>query len=210
MAQNDGLRRYLEAGLALTQITRARAEELVHELIQAGEVETTRAQDWVEDLVKTSRDRSDVLLSTVRGEVRSQLSDLGITNVDDLAHRVAELLDRAESSGTARHQSWPGPWAHGDAQYGAHHHGQEGTGAQGDGQEVALQERAGQEGGRQRHQGQEGTGAQDGGQEGDGDEGGRPVLDGVQGAPLTRRSVRRRLDLELVRRGLVPSTRAGP
>ena len=58
MPSNDGLRRYLEAGLALTQITRARAEELVHELIQAGEVETTRAQDWVEDLVKTSRDRS--------------------------------------------------------------------------------------------------------------------------------------------------------
>ncbi len=41
MTPNDGLRRYLEAGLALTQITRARAEELVHELIQAGEVETT-------------------------------------------------------------------------------------------------------------------------------------------------------------------------
>lgn len=107
MAQNDGLRRYLEAGLALTQITRARAEELVHELIQAGEVETTRAQDWVEDLVKTSRDRSDVLLSTVRGEVRSQLSDLGITNVDDLAHRVAELLDRAESA--ARRATSRGP-----------------------------------------------------------------------------------------------------
>jgi polyhydroxyalkanoate synthesis regulator phasin len=107
MAQNDGLRRYLEAGLALTQITRARAEELVHELIQAGEVETTRAQDWVEDLVKTSRDRSDVLLSTVRGEVRSQLSDLGITNVDDLAHRVAELLDRAENA--ARRATSRGP-----------------------------------------------------------------------------------------------------
>ncbi len=107
MAQNDGLRRYLEAGLALTQITRARAEELVHELIQAGEVETTRAQDWVEDLVKTSRDRSDVLLSTVRGEVRSQLSDLGITNMDDLAHRVAELLDRAENA--ARRATSRGP-----------------------------------------------------------------------------------------------------
>jgi polyhydroxyalkanoate synthesis regulator phasin len=107
MAPNDGLRRYLEAGLALTQITRARAEELVHELIQAGEVETTRAQDWVEDLVKLSRDRSDTLLSTVRGEVRNQLSDLGITNVDDLAHRVAELLDRAETA--ARRATSRGP-----------------------------------------------------------------------------------------------------
>ncbi|HXQ44204.1 MAG TPA: hypothetical protein VN816_06170 [Acidimicrobiales bacterium] len=107
MTPNDGLRRYLEAGLALTQITRARAEELVHELIQAGEVETSRAQDWVEDLVKTSRERSDTLLSTVRGEVRTQLSELGITNMDDLAHRVAELLDRAETA--ARRATSHGP-----------------------------------------------------------------------------------------------------
>jgi len=107
MPPNDGLRRYLDAGLALTQITRARAEELVHELIQAGEVETTRAQDWVEDLVKMSRERSDTLLATVRGEVRTQLSDLGITNMDDLAHRVVELLDRAETA--ARRATSRGP-----------------------------------------------------------------------------------------------------
>jgi polyhydroxyalkanoate synthesis regulator phasin len=107
MPPNDGLKRYLEAGLALTQITRARAEELVHELIQAGEVETTRAQDWVEDLVKTSRERSDTLLSTVRGEVKTQLADLGITNMDDLAHRVSEMLDKAESA--ARNATHRGP-----------------------------------------------------------------------------------------------------
>jgi polyhydroxyalkanoate synthesis regulator phasin len=108
MSPNDGLKRYLEAGLALTQITRARAEELVHELIQAGEVETTRAQDWVEDLVKTSRERSDTLLSTVRGEVRSQLSDMGITSMDDLAHRVAEVLDKAETAARKATSRGPG------------------------------------------------------------------------------------------------------
>jgi polyhydroxyalkanoate synthesis regulator phasin len=108
MSPNDGLKRYLEAGLALTQITRARAEELVHELIQAGEVETTRAQEWVEDLVKTSRDRSDSLLSTVRGEVKTQLADMGITSMDDLAHRVAEVLDRAETAARKATNRGPG------------------------------------------------------------------------------------------------------
>ena len=108
MPPNDGLKRYLEAGLALTQITRARAEELVHELIQAGEVETTRAQDWVEDLVKTSRERSDTLLTTVRGEVRTQLADLGITNMDDLVHRVAEMLDHAETAARKATSRGPG------------------------------------------------------------------------------------------------------
>jgi polyhydroxyalkanoate synthesis regulator phasin len=108
MPPNDGLKRYLEAGLALTQITRARAEELVHELIQAGEVETTRAQDWVEDLVKTSRERSDTLMATVRGEVKTQLADLGITNMDDLAHRVSDMLDRAESAARSATHRGPG------------------------------------------------------------------------------------------------------
>ncbi|HEY7948698.1 MAG TPA: hypothetical protein VID75_13550 [Acidimicrobiales bacterium] len=108
MPPNDGLKRYLEAGLALTQITRARAEELVHELIQAGEVETARAQEWVEDLVKSSRERSDTLLSTVRGEVKSQLADMGITSMDDLAHRVAEVLDRAETAARKATNRGPG------------------------------------------------------------------------------------------------------
>jgi heparin binding hemagglutinin HbhA len=108
MPPNDGLKRYLEAGLALTQITRARAEELVHELIQAGEVETGRAQDWVEDLVKTSRERSDTLLSTVRSEVRTQLADLGIANMDDLVHRVAEMIDQAETAARKATNRGPG------------------------------------------------------------------------------------------------------
>ncbi|HUY23295.1 MAG TPA: hypothetical protein VMV22_13240 [Acidimicrobiales bacterium] len=100
MTENDGLRRYVEAGMALTQITRARAEELVRELIKTGEVERHRAQDWVEDIVKASRERSEALVATVRGEVRQQLKELGFTNVDDLAKKVADIL--ARSSAAAR------------------------------------------------------------------------------------------------------------
>jgi polyhydroxyalkanoate synthesis regulator phasin len=98
MAENDGMRRYVEAATALTQITRARAEELVRELIKTGEFERHRAQDWVEDLVKSSRERSEALVTTVRGEVRDQLKDLGITNVDDLAKKVADVMARAETA----------------------------------------------------------------------------------------------------------------
>ena len=100
MTENDGLRRYVEAGLALTQITRARAEELVRDLIRTGEVERHRAQDWVEDLVKASRERSEALVATVRSEVRQQLRELGFTNVEDLAKKVADIL--ARSSAAAR------------------------------------------------------------------------------------------------------------
>src|SRR5579863_3410626 len=99
MAENDGVRRYIEAATALTQITRSRAEELVRELIKAGELERHRAQDWVEDLVKASRDRSEALVATVRGEVRQQLKELGFTNVDDLAKKVADVLARSSAAG---------------------------------------------------------------------------------------------------------------
>jgi len=98
MTENDGLRRYVEAGMALTQITRARAEELVRELIKNGEVERHRAQDWVEDLVKASRDRSEALVTMVRGEVSHQLKELGFTNIDDLAKKVSEVLARSSSA----------------------------------------------------------------------------------------------------------------
>ena len=154
--------------MALTQITRARAEELVHELIQTGEVETTRAQDWVEDLVKTSRERSDTLLSTVRGEVRHQLADLGITNMDDLVHRVAEMLDQAETAARratrSRPRSRPG---HQPARRPgpprprrprpARPPAKKAPAKAGDGQEDHRQ------GQRHRHQGQEGAGPQGGG-----------------------------------------------
>src|ERR1700690_957665 len=106
MTENDGLRRYVEAATALTQITRSRAEELVRELIKAGEVERHRAQEWVEDLVKTSRDRSEALVKTVRGEVRQQLKELGFTNMDDLAKKVADILARSSAAGRqATHRS---------------------------------------------------------------------------------------------------------
>ncbi len=99
MSENDGLRRYVEAATALTQITRSRAEELVRELIKAGELERHRAQEWVETLVKTSRERSEALVDAVRGEVRQQLKELGFTNVDDLAKKVADILARSSAAG---------------------------------------------------------------------------------------------------------------
>ena len=39
MAQNDMLKRYLDAGIAFTQMTRTRAEDIVKELVSAGEVQ---------------------------------------------------------------------------------------------------------------------------------------------------------------------------
>ncbi|MEY2477519.1 MAG: hypothetical protein QOG87_2834, partial [Actinomycetota bacterium] len=45
MAQNDMLRRYLDAGMAFTQLTRARAEAIVKDLVKAGELQREQTQD---------------------------------------------------------------------------------------------------------------------------------------------------------------------
>ena len=39
MSKRDAYQRYLDAGIAFTQMTRSRAEELVQELVKSGEVQ---------------------------------------------------------------------------------------------------------------------------------------------------------------------------
>ena len=77
MAQGDVLRRYLDMGLALGQLTRARAEEMVRDLVHAGEVAPAQARDMIEDLLERSRRNTEMLAEVVRGEVRRQLEAVG-------------------------------------------------------------------------------------------------------------------------------------
>jgi polyhydroxyalkanoate synthesis regulator phasin len=98
MANNDPFRRYIDAGAALTQLTRARAEELVQELVKNGEVQRKEAQAKVDDLIERSRKSTEALLSLVHAEVSNQLSSLGIGSLEDLARQVALLLGRVQSA----------------------------------------------------------------------------------------------------------------
>ena len=97
MANNDPFRRYIDAGAALTQLTRARAEELVQELVKNGEVQRKEAQAKVDDLIERSRKSTEALLTLVHAEVSNQLSSLGIGSLDDLARQVVSLLGRGGS-----------------------------------------------------------------------------------------------------------------
>ncbi len=98
MANKDSFRKYVEAGAVLGQITRARAEEVVRDLVGAGEVQRGQAQDWIDDLVERSRRASEDLVKLVRAEVSSQLASLGI-DADDLAKQVADILRQSAGMG---------------------------------------------------------------------------------------------------------------
>ena len=102
MATNDSLQRYIDAGIAFTNMTRKKAEELVSELVKNGDIQTDEARARVDELLERGRQGTEVIVSAVRSEVQRQLGAVGITNLEDLATQVAALLGR---SGTTPEKS---------------------------------------------------------------------------------------------------------
>lgn len=100
MAQNDILKRYMDAGLAFTALTQSRAEALVKDLVKAGEVQADQARDAVADLLERSRKSSEKLLDTVRKEVRSQITNLGLVSHGDL-ERIEKRISSVIGTATA-------------------------------------------------------------------------------------------------------------
>src|SRR6202453_2003976 len=94
MANKDAFQKYLDAGIAFTNMTRARAEELVAELVKNGEFQGKDARAKVDELLEKSRKSREALMGQVRHEVTRQLETIGITSVDDLAKQVADILGR--------------------------------------------------------------------------------------------------------------------
>jgi polyhydroxyalkanoate synthesis regulator phasin len=99
VAGNDRIRKYLDAGTELGQVTRARAEELVRELVNAGDIQRDQAQEWVDNLVERSRKTSEQFLDLVRHEVATQLKKIDTPALEALAGQVADLLKRSATAG---------------------------------------------------------------------------------------------------------------
>jgi polyhydroxyalkanoate synthesis regulator phasin len=93
MAQNDLLKRYLDAGLAFTQMTQQRAEAIARDLVKTGEVQREQAQSFVEDLLERSRRNTERMVENVRKEVRSQLASRRVATKADIA-RLERRIDR--------------------------------------------------------------------------------------------------------------------
>ncbi len=108
MPLSDGWRKYLEAGAVLSHVTRVRAEEIVRELVNAGDLQRGQAEDWIDDLVERSRRRTEDLLALVRHEVDAQLEHLGITT-EDLTAQVLEMVRSTRRTPAARGDEADGP-----------------------------------------------------------------------------------------------------
>ena len=203
-SSKDPLQKYLDAGIAFTNLTRARAEKLVSELAQSGEFRGD-ARAKVDELIERSRKSQEALFAQVRHEVDRQLEHLGITNLEDLAKQVAVVIGRTAEAGRS---ATGGRTA---AKKGATKKkatakkasAKKTTAKKGRGQEVTGEELGGHQGGQEGRRPPEATKQEVGGHQGDQKaHGGGP--DSAQDGRLTGRA-RRRLDRALVDRGLVGS-----
>ena len=102
MAQNPLIKRYLDAGMAFTQMTQSRAEAIVKDLVKAGEVQAQRTEELVNQLVERSRKNTDRLLEVVRKEVRDQIAGLGLATKDDISRLEKKLAATPKKPATSK------------------------------------------------------------------------------------------------------------
>jgi polyhydroxyalkanoate synthesis regulator phasin len=98
MPENETLKRYLDAGMAFTQLTRARAEEIVKDLVKRGELRREQVQEQVDELLDRSRQNTEMLVGMVRKEISDQLGNLGLATKDDIKRLEAKIAGKAPAA----------------------------------------------------------------------------------------------------------------
>jgi polyhydroxyalkanoate synthesis regulator phasin len=102
MAENDLLKRLLDAGMTFTAMTQARAEDLIRDLVRAGEVQAEQAQSVVDELVDRSRRNSERLIDAVRAEIRQQMANLGLATKADVERLERKVADVSVAQGARK------------------------------------------------------------------------------------------------------------
>jgi len=91
MATSDLFRRSVEIGTSFVDMTRERAEAVVKEWVDAGDLGRAKAKTAVDDLLDRSHRITDELRSMIRREISEQLSALGVATAGDLARLEAKI-----------------------------------------------------------------------------------------------------------------------
>jgi len=90
----EALRKYVDAVASMTEVPRERAEKIVRDLAERGEVRARDLQKAASELAERSARNRQELIGLVRKEIRRQISALGVatkTDVDRLNKRIRAL-----------------------------------------------------------------------------------------------------------------------
>lgn len=97
----DEVRRMALVGSGIAELTKSRAEQIVKDLVKAGEVTRKQASGVARELLETSKENRKQFMRLLKSEVQNQIEGLGLAtkrDVERLERRVARLEDRAKSS----------------------------------------------------------------------------------------------------------------
>lgn len=92
----DEVRRLALFGSGVAELTRHQAEQIVKDLVKAGDVRRQQASSAARDLYDRSRENRKQLTSIVRTEIQNQIQNLGLASKRDL-ERLERRIARLES-----------------------------------------------------------------------------------------------------------------
>jgi polyhydroxyalkanoate synthesis regulator phasin len=94
MPQPPDWKRYLEAGMQVTEFRRSQARALAGDLVSTGQLARDQVASAVDEMIAMSRRRTEHLQGVVRAEVQRQLGSVGLATQADL-RRLEQKLNAA-------------------------------------------------------------------------------------------------------------------
>ena len=92
----DEVRRLALFGSGVAELTRHQAEQIIKDLVKAGDVRRQQASSAARDLYDRSRENRKQLTSIIRTEIQNQIQNLGLASKRDL-ERLERRITRLES-----------------------------------------------------------------------------------------------------------------
>ncbi len=90
------LERSFLAGIGLLSMTREKAQKIVDELSQRGEVQKGEAKDWVEQLVHRGEEERQAFRKLIHDEVKNALDELSLATKEDIQELAAKVEARSK------------------------------------------------------------------------------------------------------------------
>ena len=92
----DELKRVALFGSGVAELTRYRAEQMVKELVKAGDVRREQASGVVKDLLERTRENRAEVRSMIQAEFKNQMKNLGVAGKRDV-ERLERRVERLEA-----------------------------------------------------------------------------------------------------------------
>ena len=78
------------AGIGLLSMTREKAQKVIDELTQEGELQKNEVKEWVDQLSNRGEEERQALRKLVRDELKKVLDEMGLATKED----IQKLLDK--------------------------------------------------------------------------------------------------------------------